>query len=123
MPPKPRIEYPGAIYLVMDRGDQREDPPETVRPFVRRPRTEPFRFASAAPLRLGDPDAKCHRLPLSAGLTLSCSCDNLCCNWMPTTKLIFFREADGTAPVVEWLTQLRRENERAYAKCRVRLMR
>jgi len=42
---------------------------------------------------------------------------------MPTTKLIFFREADGTAPVVEWLTQLRRENERAYAKCRVRLMR
>jgi phage-related protein len=42
---------------------------------------------------------------------------------MPATKLIFFREADGTAPVVEWLTQLRRKNPRAYAKCRVRLMR
>jgi len=42
---------------------------------------------------------------------------------MPATKLIFFREAYGTAPVVEWLTQLRRENPRAYAKCRVRLMR
>jgi len=42
---------------------------------------------------------------------------------MPTTKLIFFMEADGTAPAVERLTQLRREKERAYAKCRVRLKR
>jgi phage-related protein len=42
---------------------------------------------------------------------------------MPTTRLIFFREADGTAPAVEWLTKLRRENARAFAKCRVRLAR
>ncbi len=42
---------------------------------------------------------------------------------MPATKLIFFREADGSAPAVEWLTQLRKENARAYAKCRVRLVR
>jgi phage-related protein len=42
---------------------------------------------------------------------------------MPTTKLIFFREADGTAPAVEWLIQLRKENARAFAKCRVRLAR
>ena len=42
---------------------------------------------------------------------------------MPTTTLIFFQEADGTAPAVEWLKQLRRENERAFAKCRVRLAR
>ena len=42
---------------------------------------------------------------------------------MPTTKLIFFREADGTAPVLEWLIQLRKENARAFAKCRVRLAR
>ncbi|HEV2246208.1 MAG TPA: type II toxin-antitoxin system RelE/ParE family toxin [Terriglobia bacterium] len=40
---------------------------------------------------------------------------------MPTTKLIFFREPDGTAPAVEWLTQLRKENGKAFAKCRVRL--
>ncbi len=31
--------------------------------------------------------------------------------------------ADGTAPAVEWLMQLRKENARAYAKCRVRLAR
>jgi len=42
---------------------------------------------------------------------------------MPITRLIFFREADGTAPVIEWLTQLRSENARAFAKCRVRLAR
>jgi phage-related protein len=42
---------------------------------------------------------------------------------MPATKLIFFREADGTAPAVEWLTQLRNENARAFAKCRARLAR
>jgi phage-related protein len=42
---------------------------------------------------------------------------------MPATKLIFFREADGTAPAVEWLTQLLNENARAFAKCRARLAR
>lgn len=42
---------------------------------------------------------------------------------MPVTKLIFFREADGSAPVVEWLKQLSTENARAFAKCRARLVR
>lgn len=40
---------------------------------------------------------------------------------MPATKLIFFCEADRSSPVIEWLRQLRRENARAYAKCRARL--
>jgi len=42
---------------------------------------------------------------------------------MPHTKLIFFQEADGTAPAIEWLKQLQKENARAFAKCRVRLAR
>ena len=40
-----------------------------------------------------------------------------------TVKLIFFREKDGSAPAVEWLRQLSRQNARAYAKCIARLVR
>ena len=42
---------------------------------------------------------------------------------MSATKLVFFREADGSAPAVEWLKRLRNENARAFAKCRARLAR
>lgn len=42
---------------------------------------------------------------------------------MPRTTVVFYREADGTAPVAEWLAQLRRTTPRAFAKCVVRLER
>ncbi len=39
---------------------------------------------------------------------------------MPKTKLIFFKEDDGTAPVLEWLAAL---PPKARAKCQVKLER
>jgi hypothetical protein len=35
---------------------------------------------------------------------------------MPQTRLLFFRDADGVAPVREWLKDLRAENLKAPAK-------
>ena len=40
---------------------------------------------------------------------------------MPRTHVAFYREANGEAPVVNWLHDLRRTNERAWANCRVRI--
>ena len=40
---------------------------------------------------------------------------------MPKTHVAFYREAEGQAPVVNWLRDLRRTNERAWANCRVRI--
>jgi len=42
---------------------------------------------------------------------------------MPHTRLLFFQDADGTAPVWEWLKELRARNPKAYAKCVVRIRR
>jgi putative component of toxin-antitoxin plasmid stabilization module len=42
---------------------------------------------------------------------------------MPRTTIVFFREVDGTAPVMDWLEHLRRTNPRAFAKRVVRLER
>jgi phage-related protein len=42
---------------------------------------------------------------------------------MPQTRLVFFRDADGAAPVWEWLKDLRAGNPKAYAKCIVRIRR
>jgi phage-related protein len=42
---------------------------------------------------------------------------------MPHTRLLFFQEADGVAPVWEWLKDLRAANPKAYAKCVVRIRR
>jgi putative component of toxin-antitoxin plasmid stabilization module len=42
---------------------------------------------------------------------------------MPRTRLLFFRNADGSAPAWEWLKDLRERNHRAYAKCAVRIRR
>ena len=42
---------------------------------------------------------------------------------MPQTRLLFFQDADGTAPVWEWLKELRARNPKAYAKCVVRIRR
>jgi phage-related protein len=42
---------------------------------------------------------------------------------MPQTRLLFFQDATGTAPVWEWLKDLRARNGKAYAKCVVRIRR
>jgi phage-related protein len=42
---------------------------------------------------------------------------------MPQTRLLFFQDADGAAPVWEWLKDLRTGNPKAYAKCVVRIRR
>ena len=42
---------------------------------------------------------------------------------MPQTRLLFFQDANGAAPVWEWLKNLRTRNPRAYAKCVVRIRR
>jgi hypothetical protein len=40
---------------------------------------------------------------------------------MPKTRVIFYQEKDGEVPVLEWLQELKETNERAWAKCRVRI--
>jgi phage-related protein len=40
---------------------------------------------------------------------------------MPRTRVAFYREADGEAPVVTWLRELMRANERAWSNCRARI--
>lgn len=42
---------------------------------------------------------------------------------MPQTRLIFYQDASGTSPVVDWLRELRRINPKAYRKCAARLKR
>lgn len=42
---------------------------------------------------------------------------------MPKTKVVFFRESEGSVPVLDWLAVLRRRNEKAFAKCMVRVER
>lgn len=42
---------------------------------------------------------------------------------MPTTRVVFFREIDGSVPVLDWLTQLRHTNMKAFARCVVRIER
>jgi hypothetical protein len=37
---------------------------------------------------------------------------------MPKTKVVFYREADGTVPVLEWLDELPKP---ALVKCRVKI--
>jgi phage-related protein len=36
---------------------------------------------------------------------------------MPLTSVVFYCEPTGEAPVLEWLTSLRKTNPQAYAKC------
>jgi hypothetical protein len=40
---------------------------------------------------------------------------------MPETRVVFYREADGQAPVVVWLQELLKSNARAWANCRARV--
>ncbi len=36
---------------------------------------------------------------------------------MPQTKVIFFQEAPGKSPVIQWLLELSRSDKKAYEKC------
>src|SRR6266480_2680435 len=36
---------------------------------------------------------------------------------MPRTEVSFFKEDDGSVPVLEWLESLRVKNDRAFRKC------
>lgn len=42
---------------------------------------------------------------------------------MPRTDLVFFRDDDGSVPVLEWLQSLQKQNRRAFAKCVARIRR
>ena len=36
---------------------------------------------------------------------------------MPKTTVYFYREANGSSPVVEWLNEVRANDRRAYSRC------
>jgi len=40
---------------------------------------------------------------------------------VPRIEIVFYRDDDGSVPVLEWLRTIRRQEKRAYAKCRVRI--
>jgi phage-related protein len=42
---------------------------------------------------------------------------------LPATKVFFYQDEHGRAPVMEWLGELRREDRKAYAKCVARVRR
>ncbi len=42
---------------------------------------------------------------------------------MPRTRVVFYREVDGSVPVLDWLKGMARRDPRAYAKCLVRIRR
>ena len=42
---------------------------------------------------------------------------------MPQAQVVFYQEADGRAPVREWLRELRRSDAKAHAKCVARIER
>jgi hypothetical protein len=40
---------------------------------------------------------------------------------MPETQVVFYQETDGEVPVLEWLTQLVKQNREGYANCVARI--
>lgn len=40
---------------------------------------------------------------------------------MPNTKVIFYKDSVGNAPVLDWLLELRDSNAKAWVNCRVRI--
>ena len=42
---------------------------------------------------------------------------------MPQTAIIYFQEARGRVPVVEWLRELRQKDRNGFAKCAERIQR
>lgn len=41
---------------------------------------------------------------------------------MPSARVIFFQDDAGHAPVLDWLQDLQRENAKAWANCRARMV-
>jgi putative component of toxin-antitoxin plasmid stabilization module len=41
---------------------------------------------------------------------------------MPQTRVLFFKDEGGQAPVLEWLRELRDKNAKAWANCRARIV-
>jgi putative component of toxin-antitoxin plasmid stabilization module len=41
---------------------------------------------------------------------------------MPKTRVLFFKDEGGQAPVLEWLRELRDKNAKAWANCRARIV-
>lgn len=42
---------------------------------------------------------------------------------MPRTRVVFYKNADGSVPLLDWLDELDRRNRRVVLKCRARLKR
>lgn len=42
---------------------------------------------------------------------------------MPQTRVFFYQDETGRIPVVEWLRELRRKDQKGYAKCVARIRR
>jgi hypothetical protein len=40
---------------------------------------------------------------------------------VPKTKIIFYQEAEGISPVVEWLQKLLKTDKKGFAKCITRI--
>ena len=41
---------------------------------------------------------------------------------MPSTRVIFFQDEAGHAPVLAWLQDIQKENAKAWANCRARIV-
>src|SRR5262245_5819898 len=42
---------------------------------------------------------------------------------MPSIPVVFYKDDDGSVPVLEWLQELQKSNRRAFAKCAARIRR
>lgn len=40
---------------------------------------------------------------------------------MPKIEVVFYKEGDGSVPVLDWLNVVKRHEKRVYAKCLVRI--
>jgi hypothetical protein len=40
---------------------------------------------------------------------------------MPKTRVIYFKDDEGVAPVLDWLADLKETNAKAWANCRVKI--
>ena len=42
---------------------------------------------------------------------------------MPNSEVVFYRDDDGSVPVLDWLADMRKRERRVFAKCYVRIAR
>jgi phage-related protein len=40
---------------------------------------------------------------------------------VPTTSILFYQESEGDAPVIEWLSELKRKNMKGFLGCAARI--